>query len=115
MKNEELDFSSKDKEELNLMYKEISEMFDLAMNAFDDSDRSPLDDLTKDENIVDEMKDHLSSQHYLRLSLGDCKIELSAYFYSTVSGLERVGDHLVNIGYSILNPTGSQSIAKLEK
>lgn len=115
MKNEELDFSSKAKEELNLMYKKISEMFDLAMNAFDDSDRSPLDDLTKDENIVDEMKDHLSSQHYLRLSLGDCKIELSAYFYSTVSGLERVGDHLVNIGYSILNPTGSQSIAKLEK
>ncbi len=115
MKNEELDFSSKAKEELNLMYKKISEMFDLAMNAFDDSDRSPLDDLTKDENIVDEMKDQLSSQHYLRLSLGDCKIELSAYFYSTVSGLERVGDHLVNIGYSILNPTGSQSIAKLEK
>lgn len=115
MKNEELDFSSKAKEELNLMYKKISEMFDLAMNAFDDSDRSPLDELTKDENIVDEMKDHLSSQHYLRLSLGDCKIELSAYFYSTVSGLERVGDHLVNIGYSILNPTGSQSIAKLEK
>lgn len=26
----------------------------------------------------------------------------------SISGLERVADHLVNVGYSIVNPTGSQ-------
>ena len=28
--------------------------------------------------------------------------------------LERVADHLVNVGYSVLNPTGSQSEAQQE-
>ncbi len=46
------------------------------------------------------------------LAEGHCNIELGPYFTSTVADLERVADHLVNVGYSILNPTGSQSEAK---
>ena len=34
--------------------------------------------------------------------------------YTTLPELERVADHLVNVGYSVLNPTGSQSEAKKE-
>ena len=33
-------------------------------------------------------------------------MELSAYFFSTLTGFERISDHLLNVGYSILNPTG---------
>jgi phosphate uptake regulator len=36
-------------------------------------------------------------------------MELGGYFTSIISGLERVGDHLVNIGYSIQDPTGNQN------
>ena len=38
---------------------------------------------------------------------------MSALFLaiSIISNLERVGDHLVNIGYSIQNPTGNQPLA----
>jgi len=28
-----------------------------------------------------------------------------------VAGLERVADHLINVGYSIVNPTGSETQA----
>ena len=66
------------------------------------------------ENEVDGLKRTLSSKHYARLAEGKCRVELSPYFTSTVSGLERVADHLVNVGYSILNPTGSQSEAQQE-
>lgn len=31
---------------------------------------------------------------------------VSPYYSSVVTGLERVADHLVNVGYSIDNPTG---------
>ena len=115
MKELSLLYSDAAYEELKLMYSKLSQMFEIAMDAFDHKSSSHLNELTKLEEEVDEFKSHLSAQHFTRLSMGDCKIELSAYFHSTVSGLERVGDHLVNIGYSILNPTGSQSIAKKKK
>lgn len=115
MKEQSLLYSDAAYEELKLMYSKLSQMFEIAMDAFDHKSSSHLNELTKLEEEVDEFKSHLSAQHFTRLSMGDCKIELSAYFHSTVSGLERVGDHLVNIGYSILNPTGSQSIAKKKK
>ncbi|MBE7085391.1 MAG: hypothetical protein E7368_04995 [Clostridiales bacterium] len=64
------------------------------------------------ENEVDAMKKDLSSSHFARLAEGKCKLEVSAYFFSAIAGLERVADHLVNVGYSVLNPTGSQSEAR---
>ena len=115
MKANELKYSDVALEELNLMYSKLVRMFEIAMQAFDVLDSSNLDELTKLEEEVDEIKRHLTSQHFLRLSVGECKMELSAYYHSTVSGFERVGDHLINIGYSILNPTGSQAIARKQK
>ena len=49
-----------------------------------------------------------TAKHYTRLSEGSCSVTHSPYYTSTVMGLERVADHLVNVGYSIQNPTGSQ-------
>ena len=57
---------------------------------------------------MDNMKDQLTSNHYARLSNNSCSVTHSPYYTSTVMGLERVADHLVNVGYSIQNPTGSQ-------
>lgn len=112
MKNEQLVFSSNGIENINQMFDIIMKMFDIAMDTFDNGSHSHLTELTSYEEQVDELKKELTSQHYMRLSMGDCKMELSSYFTSTISGLERVGDHLVNIGYSIINPTGAQIIEK---
>jgi Na+/phosphate symporter len=54
------------------------------------------------------MKKTLTANHFARLSNNDCSVTHSPYYTSTVAGLERVADHLVNVGYSIQNPTGSQ-------
>ena len=103
-----LEFSSVALEEIKGMRQSVSEMFALAEKAFKDLDVSVLPALTKLENKVDDEKRDLSSSHYNRLAEGKCKVELSPYLTSVVSGLERVADHLVNVGYSIVNPTGSQ-------
>ena len=50
----------------------------------------------------------LKAKHFARLTEGGCKVELSPYYTSTIVGLERVADHLLNVSYSIISPTGSQ-------
>ncbi len=112
MKNSGLSFSESAIEELKEMYNKVFEMFDIAINAFDNLQTDHLDDLTAMENEVDALKKKLNSSHVQRLASGDCSMDHSPYFFSAVAGLERVADHLVNVGYSILNPTGSQSISK---
>ena len=109
MKEAGLQFSVVAQEELKQMSDKVLEMFEIANAVFDDMDKARLTKLTALENEVDAMKKDLSSSHFARLSEGKCKLEASAYFFSAVAGLERVADHLVNVGYSILNPTGSQS------
>lgn len=110
-------FSDEAKTELKEMQGKVLRMFEVAEEAFDDVDSTRLSELTVLENEVDGLKRELSASHYARLAEGNCRVELSPYFTSTIAGLERVGDHLVNVGYSVLNPTGSQSEAKkaLEK
>lgn len=55
------------------------------------------------------LKKELTRDHFARLAEGNCKLELSPYYSSTVAGLERVADHLVNVGYSIKNPVGDDA------
>lgn len=112
MQNKGLVFSETAQEELKEMENLVLRMFEVAAEAFDDMDSTRLDELAALENKVDNMKRDLSSKHYARLAEGTCKVEHSPYYTSMVSGLERVADHLVNVGYSILNPTGSQSEAR---
>lgn len=110
MQNEDLKFSESAIKSINDMYSSIMDMYEIAMNTFDNGNDSHLKELNILEEKVDSFKEELTSQHYSRLALGNCKMELSSSFTSLISGLERVGDHLVNIGYSIINPTGSQDI-----
>ena len=112
MKKAGLAFSDIAKAELNEMYEKIFEMYDIAENAFDNLSTEHLAELTAKENEVDGLKKKLNASHVARLASGECTMGHSPYFFSAVAGLERVADHLVNVGYSILNPTGSQSEAK---
>ena len=87
------------------------EMLEISKDAFDNLNKKNLSQLTGLENELDEMKKQLSANHFTRLAEGQCSIDVSPYYTSTVSGLERVADHLVNVGYSIINPVGSQKEA----
>lgn len=109
MKDEELEFSDIAKQEISGMFDQVIEMFDTAIDVFSNLNVSKLEILNQKENVIDGLKKSLNHGHVQRLATGCCKTELSAYFFSTVSGLERVADHLINVGYSIVNPTGSQN------
>jgi phosphate:Na+ symporter len=109
MKDEGVEFSNGARAELREMSNKVLQMYEIASEAFNDKKRARLKELTRLESEVDDMKRKLSANHFTRLADGVCRVEVSAYFFSAVAGLERVADHLINVGYSILNPIGSQS------
>jgi phosphate:Na+ symporter len=108
MAEENLSFSPTAQAGLKNMGETVLQMFDIATSAFEMGQTNGLDELARLETQTDAYKRDLTRQHFIRLTNGNCDMQTGAYFFSTVSGLERVADHLVNVGYSIVNPTGSQ-------
>lgn len=111
MEEKGLVFSDVAMVEIKTMYATIMEMYDIATKTFDTDEVVDLKRLSTLEQKTDELKKQFSMAHFERLSQTGCSMELGGYFISIISNLERVGDHLVNIGYSIQNPTGNQPLA----
>ena len=108
MSEKKIEFSEKAKLDISDMCKLILEMLSIAKDAFEHINKGHLAELTSLENRVDDMKKDLTASHFSRLAEGNCSMEVSPYYSSAILGLERVADHLVNVGYSIVNPVGSQ-------
>ena len=108
MSAKKITFSEKAQDDFKLMRGKVTEMLRISKDAFDNLNRDELPKLTELENETDEIKKQLTSSHFTRLAEGNCSMEVSPYYSSVIVGLERVADHLVNVGYSIVNPIGSQ-------
>ena len=96
------------KDDIGKMQDNVIQMLRISKDAFENSNRTVLNELTTLEEKTDQMKKELNDSHFSRLTEGSCSIEVSPYYSSMVVGLERVADHLVNVGFSIINPIGSQ-------
>ena len=108
MKEKNIAFSDIAREEIGRMRGDVMQMLAISKTVFESMDKEPLPDLTVLEERVDAHKKELTAKHFARLAEGNCQAAVSPYYSSVVLGLERVADHLVNVGYSIVNPIGSQ-------
>lgn len=106
MLDKKLAFSDTALSDIKQMYGVTIAMIAIAKDAFDAESSVRLPELRDLENQTDEMKRAFSSKHFSRLSEGHCSLEVSPYYTSTITGLERVADHIVNVGYSVCNPVG---------
>ena len=113
MVDNDLSFSNVAKKEFDSMYDLVEQMFELTLVIFHDRSKDSLRKLHDLENKTDELKNTLSSAHYERIQKKTCKVENSPFYTTLVSELERVADHLVNVGYSIVNPIGDDPAEKL--
>jgi phosphate:Na+ symporter len=112
MINKNISFSERALEGIMNMRDNVMKMFAISMDAFETLHKDKLSDLTKLEENVDRMKKELISGHFARLAECNCSVDVSPYYSSVIVGLERIADHLVNVGYSIVNPIGSQKEEK---
>jgi len=110
LEENELAFSKIAIKELQVMYDLIMEMNDLAVEIFKNEDSTNLKHLHELEDKSDVLAKELETNHYKRMTANECSGELSDDYATLVSELERVADHLTNIGYSIVNPTGDEQL-----
>ena len=111
-----LSLSQSAKDEVAYMASKIERMFELAIEVFESTTKpeacevsAKLAELSVIESETDKLKKDYISNHFTRLAEGKCDASHSPYYMSIVTRLERVADHLINVGYSIVNPTGSQA------
>ncbi|MCR4875355.1 MAG: PhoU domain-containing protein, partial [Clostridia bacterium] len=57
---------------------------------------------------TDKLKDNFYSNHYERVIKEQCSTKMTPYISTLIIELERIADHLTNIGYSIVNPVGAE-------
>lgn len=108
MIGKKITFSEKACGDISAMRECVMQMFTISKDAFENLNKGQLHVLGELEERVDQMKKDLIASHFARLAEGNCSVDVSPYYSSVVTGLERVADHLVNVGYSIVNPIGSQ-------
>ncbi len=108
MKNDGIEFPQITKDEFILMNSIINKMFGIAKQVFEDSNPDNLTELHKLEDHTDDFKKIYYTNHYKRITAKEVSDELTPYVSSIITEIERVADHLTNIGYSIQNPTGDE-------
>lgn len=111
MQENNVKFLEQTKEELNAIYKNISEMFDLGFDAFT---KRRTENFKAISRIHQDIKRQITStrdEHVVRLSSGMYPVEVSKSIYSVLFSLQRVADHIVNIAFSIRSTTGSKTEA----
>ena len=108
----DLKFSDIARKEFQEMFDVVDQMFELSFVIFHDQTGTYLKKLHDLENETDNLKNKLSSAHYERIQKNMCKMENSPFYTTLVSELERVADHLVNVGYSIDSPVGDDEFER---
>ena len=106
MQAEDLKFSNIAIEEFTNYANILKEMFSLADKIFMLQDYEDLKRLHELEDETDDLKELLSDNHFNRIRKNECNNELTPFHSNLLTELERCADHLTNVGYSIVSPTG---------
>lgn len=106
LEEKELAFSDLAKSEINDLHAIIVKMFTLSQAIIEQRDYQALATLHQLEEETDHYKTLYFNNHYERIKNKSCVFELSPFYSSLLTDLERISDHINNIGFSIVNPTG---------
>ncbi len=88
--------------ELGIMLDKVNDAYRFAVETFTTGKYDKLQTIEKLEDEIDELERQYQENHVNRLTKNECTPEAGMVFSDIVSGLERVGDHAVNIAYSML-------------
>ncbi len=101
LKEEKLELSDSAKEELRAMTENVDVLFEVSIDAFNNRTLDLLPKVDEVEELIDKAHDDLEVKHIERLKQNMCTAQVGSIFLQTISNLERVGDHITNVAFSI--------------
>lgn len=98
-----LRFTDEAMTELDVLTSAVSEIMELSFRAFATNDVSLAIKVECLEEIIDELKDRMRSNHTVRLQKGSCNLEIGFVWSDLLTNLERTSDHCSNIAGSVVD------------
>ena len=89
--------------ELHVLCNAVSEILDLALASFVDTDLEAATMVEPLEGVIDDLKEKLRGAHILRMQQGKCSIEAGFVWSDLLTNLERVSDHCSNVAGCLLD------------
>lgn len=103
LREKNLKFSESAQAELSVMVKAVSEILDLTMQSLSAGDLAIAAKVEPLEQVIDDLKDELRTRHIVRLTQGNCSIEVGFVWSDLLTNLERVSDHCSNVAACIID------------
>ena len=108
MSEEDLAFSKEAIHEFSDFASILTKMFDLSYGIFMEQETGVLGMLHELEEKTDRMKETYENSHFERIKKNQCNTALTPFQSNLLTELERIADHLTNIGYSVESPVGDE-------
>lgn len=102
MLNEELEFSEEQKAELRKMCDETIKCVTCAINALENTDYKSAEKTIKSEQAIDDMEASYRKLHIKRLASNSVDATTGISYLDTLTNLERVGDHALNVAEVVM-------------
>ncbi len=102
MHSKKVMFSDEALREVNVMIKAVSEILDMSISSFINSDVALAKEVEPLEDVIDQLRSELKARHIRRLRDGKCTIELGFILQDFLTNLERVSDHCSNIAVCLI-------------
>ncbi len=103
LREKNLQFSKNAQAELAVLVKAVREILNLTMQSLNTGDLAIAAKVEPLEQIIDDLKETLRTRHIIRLSQGNCSIEVGFVWSDLLTNLERVSDHCSNISACIID------------
>lgn len=101
MVDNEIVFSDAANAEVTDMNERVIKLYGITVQCFDKADLSKLPAAEEVEDTIDNCKKQYSYAHIKRLNEGVCSAQNGQIFFSLISNMERIADHMINICKSV--------------
>ena len=102
MEESGLDFSEEAKADFVTLFAAITEISELAVNAFNKNDLALASKVEPLEEVIDKLTAKIKHKHIERMQKGLCKPELGVHISNLLIYIERISDHYSNVAVIII-------------